>query len=72
MPYTEKQNKLFRAAEHDPAIAQKHNLTQPEAKKLANEGVKPDNAPVRVAQLVEQSAKADGCGFKSCHGSPKR
>jgi hypothetical protein len=40
MPYTEKQNRLFRAAAHDPSIAKKHGLSQSEAKKMAAEGVK--------------------------------
>lgn len=39
MPYTESQNKLFRAAEHDPKIAKKVGIPQDTAKKLANEGV---------------------------------
>lgn len=40
MPYTAKQNKLFRAAEHNPKIAKKHGMTHETAKKLAHEGVK--------------------------------
>ena len=40
MPYTEEQNKLFRAAAHDPEIARSHNLTQMKASELASEGVK--------------------------------
>lgn len=40
MPYTAKQNKLFRAAEHDPKIAKKHHMSQKMAKKMAHEGVK--------------------------------
>ena len=43
MPWTEKQNKLFRAAAHNPAIAQKHNIPQSTAAKLAHEGVKKDS-----------------------------
>jgi hypothetical protein len=39
MPYTESQNKLFRAAEHDPKIAKKVGIPQETAKKLAHEGV---------------------------------
>lgn len=39
MPYTLKQNKLFRAAEHNPAIAKSAGIPQPTAKKLAHEGV---------------------------------
>ena len=40
MPWSEKQNKLFRAAEHDPEIAREHGLSHDEARKLAHEGVK--------------------------------
>jgi len=40
MPWSEKQNKLFRAAAHNKEIADKHGLTQKEARKLADEGVK--------------------------------
>lgn len=40
MPYSASQNKLFRAAAHDPAIAKKHGLSQHAAAKLASEGVK--------------------------------
>lgn len=40
MPWTAKQNKLFRAAAHNPQIAKKHGLTQAKAAKMASEGVK--------------------------------
>lgn len=40
MPYTEKQNKLFRAAAHDPKIAKSAGIPQSTARKLAAEGVK--------------------------------
>lgn len=40
MPWSLKQNKLFRAAEHNPAIAKKVGIPQATAKKLAHEGVK--------------------------------
>jgi len=43
MPWSEKQNKLFRAAAHDPEIAREHGLSQKEADKLAKEGVKKSN-----------------------------
>lgn len=42
MPWSPEQNKLFRAAEHDPEIAREHRLSQKEARKLAHEGVKKD------------------------------
>jgi len=44
MPWTEKQNKLFRAAAHNPAIAKKNDIPQSIASKLAHEGVKKDSA----------------------------
>jgi hypothetical protein len=50
MPYSAKQNKLFRAAEHNPAIAKKVGIPQVTAKKLANEGVKKD--PHKLAQAL--------------------
>lgn len=37
MPYTEKQRRLFRAAAHDKEIAEKHHMTQKDARKLMNE-----------------------------------
>ena len=50
MPYSAKQNKLFRAAEHNPAIAKKVGIPQATAKKLASEGVKKD--PHKLAQAL--------------------
>jgi hypothetical protein len=50
MPYSAKQNKLFRAAEHNPVIAKKVGIPQATAKKLANEGVKKD--PHKLAQAL--------------------
>ena len=40
MPYTPDQNKLFRAAAHNPTIAKSHGMSQPQAAKMAAEGVK--------------------------------
>lgn len=40
MPYTAKQNRLFRAAEHNPAFAKKVGISPRTAKRLAAEGVK--------------------------------
>jgi len=40
MPYTEKQNRLFRAAAHNPKIAKSAGIPKATAKKLAAEGVK--------------------------------
>ena len=50
MPYTKAQNGLFRAAEHNPAIAKKVGIPQATAKKLAAEGVKKD--PHKLAQAL--------------------
>jgi hypothetical protein len=50
MPYSAKQNKLFRAAEHNPAIAKKVGIPQETAKKLAAEGIKKN--PHKLAQAL--------------------
>ena len=50
MPYSVKQNKLFRAAEHNPAIAKKVGIPQATAAKMAAEGVKKD--PHKLAQAL--------------------
>ena len=50
MPYTAKQNKLFRAAEHNPEIAKKVGIPQATAAKMAHEGVKKD--PKQLAKAL--------------------
>lgn len=40
MPWTKKQNKLFRAAAHNKQIAKKVGIKQSEAKRMASEGIK--------------------------------
>jgi hypothetical protein len=40
VPYSLKQNALFRAAAHNPAIAKSSGIPMQTAKKLASEGVK--------------------------------
>jgi hypothetical protein len=40
MPYTKKQNALFRAAAHDPKISKSAGIPMHTARKLAAEGVK--------------------------------
>lgn len=40
MPWTKKQNKLFRAAEHNKAFSKKVGIPQAKAKKMAHEGIK--------------------------------
>ena len=49
-PYNEAQNKLFRAAEHNPAIAKKVGIPQATAAKMAHEGVKKD--PKKMAKAL--------------------
>ena len=49
-PYNEAQNKLFRAAEHNPEIAKKVGIPQATAKKLASEGVK--HSPQQYASAL--------------------
>lgn len=44
MPYTRKQNKLFRAAAHNPEIAREHGLSMGKAREMASEGIKPDRS----------------------------
>ena len=54
MPWTEKQNRLFRAAAHNPAIAASHHMSQQKAGEMAGEGIK-DSATheVRKKTLVK-------------------
>ena len=40
MPWTPAQNKLFRAAAHNPAIARSSGIPQAKSSKMAHEGVK--------------------------------
>lgn len=40
MPYTPAQNRLFRAAAHNPAVAKRVGIPQEKAKEMASEGVK--------------------------------
>lgn len=37
MPYNEKQRKLFQAAAHNKDIAERHHMTQKDARKLMEE-----------------------------------
>jgi len=50
MPYSEVQNRLFRAAEHNPKIAKAHGMSHETAKKLASEGVKKN--PHKLAKAL--------------------
>lgn len=51
MPYTAAQNKLFRAAEHNPAISKSSGIPQATAAKLAHEGVK-SNAKTKLSAAL--------------------
>ena len=51
MPWSPAQNKLFRAAEHNPAIARSSGIPQATAAKLAGEGVK-KNAKAKLAAAL--------------------
>jgi len=53
MPYSAKQNKLFRAAEHNPAIAKKVGIPQATAAKMAAEGVKKDPKKLAYALMTK-------------------
>ena len=55
MPYSKKQNALFRAAVHDSAIAKKHGMSMAEAGKMAAEGVKKKKRS-RLAELAKGDA----------------
>jgi hypothetical protein len=50
MPYTAKQNRLFQAAAHDPAVAKRVGIAQADAKRMASEGVK--NKPQQLAAAL--------------------
>jgi len=40
MPYSQKQNSLFRLAAHNPQVAKERGIPMETAKRLASEGVK--------------------------------
>lgn len=41
MPWSAKQHRLFEAAAHNPAVAQKVGIPQGKAAQMASEGIKP-------------------------------
>ncbi len=49
MPWNNAQNKLFRAAAHNPAIAKSSGIPMQQAAKMASEGVK--RGPMLAAKL---------------------
>jgi hypothetical protein len=50
MPWSVKQNALFRAAAHDPAFAKKVNIPVKTAQKLASEGVRKNKLAEKAIQ----------------------
>jgi len=54
MPWTPKQNKLFRAAEHNAAFAKKVGIKQSDAKRMAHEGIK----KAAKGGIIEEATKA--------------
>jgi len=54
VPWTPAQQALFRAAAHNPAIAQAHHMSQPKASKLASEGTRrtPQPPPQAYARAL--------------------
>ena len=65
MPFTEKQRKLFHAAEEDPAVARERGMSGHEAKKLAGEADKlksedREKPPVKKAADPVAQGAADG------------
>lgn len=58
MPWSKAQNKLFRAAEHDPEIAKESGISQSDAKRMAHEGIKgDDDKPVKKKARHERMYK---------------
>lgn len=52
MPWNPQQHRLFEAAAHSPAIAQRVGIPQPQAAKMAAEGIKkPGRGPMLAAKL---------------------
>jgi len=49
MPYSQAQNRLFWAAAKNEAIAKEHGLSMGKAKELAEEGVKKQQKPKKLA-----------------------
>lgn len=43
MPWSAKQHRLFEAAAHSPAVAQRVGIPQQKAQQMASEGVKKDS-----------------------------
>lgn len=55
MPWTPAQNKLFRAAAHNPAISKSSGIPMATAAKMASEGIKtPVSKPQALAKLLRK------------------
>lgn len=52
MPYSPAQNRLFWAASKNEAIAKEHGLSMSKAKELAEEGVKKQDKPKKMAKAL--------------------
>lgn len=50
MPWSRKQNALFRAAAHDPAFAKKVGIPVSDAKRMAAEGIKKNELMKKAKQ----------------------
>lgn len=51
MPYTPGQHRLFEAAAHNPSVAQKVGIPQPQAATMASEGIKKKKGSVMAALI---------------------
>lgn len=49
MPYTPAEHRLFEAAAHNPEIAKRKGIPQPQAAKMAREGIKPSGPSLAKA-----------------------
>jgi hypothetical protein len=52
MPYSSSQNRLFWAAAKNEAIAKEHGLSMGKAKELAEEGIKKESKPKKLAHAL--------------------
>ncbi|MGI9142084.1 MAG: hypothetical protein ACR2IJ_02735 [Fluviibacter sp.] len=52
MPWSPAQHRLFEAASHDASIAKRVGIPQEQASKMASEGVKGKNKPVKLAKAL--------------------
>lgn len=57
MPWTAKQNRLFEAAAHSPAVAKRVGIAQGTAQRMASEGVKKDAKAKLAGALMGKHAR---------------